>query len=186
MSRWIYGTFAIGLFFYQSFDAIDGKQARRTGTSGPLGELFDHGCDALNTTVSFQRWNENDEFRRWKKRDGKGHWTITDEGFVQLEVLLSASALNLGLSRWTGEFRNSISYQLCRQLSQTVTDCSRIVTALVATNANFYLTTWEEFHTGNLFLSAFSGPVEGILLIIAVFSITSVYGQCILQTLGRF
>lgn len=28
---------------YQSLDAIDGKQARRTGSSGPLGELFDHG-----------------------------------------------------------------------------------------------------------------------------------------------
>ncbi|KAG0174762.1 hypothetical protein DFQ30_002955 [Apophysomyces sp. BC1015] len=25
-------------------------KARRTGTSSPLGELFDHGCDALNTT----------------------------------------------------------------------------------------------------------------------------------------
>lgn len=27
---------------------IDGKQARRTGTSSPLGELFDHGIDTLN------------------------------------------------------------------------------------------------------------------------------------------
>ena len=40
---------AIGLFLYQSLDAIDGKQARRTGTSSPLGELFDHGCDSLST-----------------------------------------------------------------------------------------------------------------------------------------
>lgn len=32
-------------------DGIDGKQARRTGTSSPLGELFDHGLDALNCTV---------------------------------------------------------------------------------------------------------------------------------------
>jgi len=31
-------------------DAVDGKQARRTGTSSPLGQLFDHGCDALGTT----------------------------------------------------------------------------------------------------------------------------------------
>ena len=30
-------------------DAIDGKQARRTGTACPLGELFDHGCDSLST-----------------------------------------------------------------------------------------------------------------------------------------
>lgn len=47
---WLYFSFAIGLFAYTSLDAIDGKQARRTGTSSPLGELFDHGCDAINTT----------------------------------------------------------------------------------------------------------------------------------------
>lgn len=41
--NWVYTTFGIGLFMYQSLDAIDGKQARRTQTSGPLGELFDHG-----------------------------------------------------------------------------------------------------------------------------------------------
>ncbi|RCI05210.1 hypothetical protein CU098_001249, partial [Rhizopus stolonifer] len=34
--HWVYYTFGIGLFIYQSLDAIDGKQARRTGTSGPL------------------------------------------------------------------------------------------------------------------------------------------------------
>lgn len=30
-------------------DGIDGKQARRTGTSGPLGELFDHGLDSWSS-----------------------------------------------------------------------------------------------------------------------------------------
>jgi len=30
-------------------DGIDGKQARRTGSSSPLGELFDHGLDSLAT-----------------------------------------------------------------------------------------------------------------------------------------
>ncbi|KAH0753645.1 hypothetical protein KY290_023915 [Solanum tuberosum] len=34
-------------YFNQTFDAVDGKQARRTNSSSPLGELFDHGCDAL-------------------------------------------------------------------------------------------------------------------------------------------
>ena len=29
-----------------SQDGIDGKQARRTNTSGPLGEMFDHGLDS--------------------------------------------------------------------------------------------------------------------------------------------
>lgn len=44
---WYYATFS--LFGYQTLDAIDGKQARRTGSSSPLGELFDHGCDAFLT-----------------------------------------------------------------------------------------------------------------------------------------
>jgi ethanolaminephosphotransferase len=41
----------LGLFLYQTLDAIDGKQARRTGSSSPLGELFDHGCDAVSTSM---------------------------------------------------------------------------------------------------------------------------------------
>lgn len=40
---------AFGLFIYQTLDACDGKQARRTQTSSSLGELFDHGCDAVST-----------------------------------------------------------------------------------------------------------------------------------------
>ncbi|KAG8451038.1 hypothetical protein GDO86_003353 [Hymenochirus boettgeri] len=46
---WTYLSCALGLFIYQSLDAIDGKQARRTNSSTPLGELFDHGCDSLST-----------------------------------------------------------------------------------------------------------------------------------------
>jgi phosphatidylglycerophosphate synthase len=45
--HWVYYSFSLGLFLYQSLDAIDGKQARRTGTSGPLGELFDHGKEEI-------------------------------------------------------------------------------------------------------------------------------------------
>ncbi|KAN0061425.1 hypothetical protein ACQY0O_006272 [Thecaphora frezii] len=115
---WIFYTWAICLFAYQSLDSIDGKQARRTGMAGPLGELFDHGCDALNTT---------------------------------LECVLCAAALNLGRSWWAPA-------------------------SLVATLANFYLTTWEEYHTGTLFLSAFSGPVEGILMIVFIYALTGFAG----------
>lgn len=37
----------ISLFIYQTLDNLDGRQARRTGTSSPLGQFFDHGCDAI-------------------------------------------------------------------------------------------------------------------------------------------
>ncbi|XP_019869588.1 cholinephosphotransferase 1 isoform X1 [Aethina tumida] len=47
--RWACALAAFGLFAYQSLDAIDGKQARRTGAQNSLGELFDHGCDSVST-----------------------------------------------------------------------------------------------------------------------------------------
>ena len=43
--------------------------------------------------------------------------------------------------------------------------------------ANFYLTTWEEFHTGTLYLGIFNGPVEGIILLVIMYIITGVYGS---------
>ncbi|CAK5265991.1 unnamed protein product, partial [Mycena citricolor] len=121
LPRWVYFSCAIGLFLYQTFDAIDGKQARRTGMAGPLGEMFDHGCDAMNTT---------------------------------LEAILTCQALNLGRSWWT-------------------------VASQMATLANFYLTTWEEYHTGQLYLGVFSGPVEGILMIVVIFLISGTFGPAV-------
>lgn len=72
--------------------------------------------------------------------------------------------------------------------------------------ANFYLTTWEEFHTGTglstislflytdsssgqLFLGVFSGPVEGIIIIVAIYAITGFFGKyvtCPFFTSRRF
>ncbi|KKA23189.1 sn-1,2-diacylglycerol cholinephosphotransferase [Rasamsonia emersonii CBS 393.64] len=49
---WLYYNFAFGVWMYSTFDNVDGKQARRTGTSSGLGELFDHGIDSLNCTLA--------------------------------------------------------------------------------------------------------------------------------------
>ncbi|KAG2379605.1 hypothetical protein C9374_006722 [Naegleria lovaniensis] len=42
---------SILIFLYNTFDGCDGKQARRTGSSSPLGEVFDHGVDALTMSI---------------------------------------------------------------------------------------------------------------------------------------
>jgi len=47
----------------------------------------------------------------------------------------------------------------------------------ILTLANFYLTTWEEYHTGVLFLGYFSGPVEGILIVVAIYLVTGFRGM---------
>ncbi|KAM3175658.1 hypothetical protein ACTXT7_008098 [Hymenolepis weldensis] len=44
---WALVLAAVCIFIYQTLDALDGKHARETNTASPLGELFDHGCDAV-------------------------------------------------------------------------------------------------------------------------------------------
>ncbi|KAJ1675566.1 hypothetical protein EV182_001020 [Spiromyces aspiralis] len=74
LPSWVYYLYAACIWIYGSFDAVDGKQARRTGTSGPLGEMFDHGCDSLSVTAS------------------------------SLLMLLQATSMRLGQTWWTVAF----------------------------------------------------------------------------------
>lgn len=66
---------------------------------------------------------------------------------------MAARALNLGRSWWT-------------------------IASQMATLASFYLTTWEEHHTGVLYLGPFSGPIEGILMIVFIYVISGIFGEC--------
>ena len=116
--RWTYFSYALGMFLYQTFDACDGMHARRTGQSGPLGELFDHCIDSINTTLS---------------------------------LLVYISTTGIGYSYM-------------------------FVFAQFSVLCNFYLSTWEEYHTHKLFLSEFCGPVEGIIMLCVLFVMTGMFG----------
>lgn len=98
---------------------MDGKQARRTGTSSPLGELFDHGCDALSCSFS---------------------------------TIVLAASLGLGHSGYA-----------------TVL----LLTFIVP----FYTSTWEEYHTGTLYLGYFNGPTEGVIIACLVMTISAITGK---------
>ncbi|KIX02247.1 uncharacterized protein Z518_08186 [Rhinocladiella mackenziei CBS 650.93] len=115
---WLYYSFALGLWMYSTMDNIDGKQARRTGTSSGLGELFDHGIDSLNCTLG---------------------------------SLCETAAMGLGPSK-TGAF-----------------------TALVPCLPMFF-STWETYHTHTLYLGAFNGPTEGLILACSVMVISGYLG----------
>jgi len=56
---WILVVNGLATFIYYTLDCMDGKQARRTGSSSPLGQLFDHGVDCLTShfhVSAFQSW----------------------------------------------------------------------------------------------------------------------------------
>ncbi|KAI9149682.1 hypothetical protein H9P43_009859 [Blastocladiella emersonii ATCC 22665] len=115
---WLYFSFALGIWLYSTFDNVDGKQARRTGTSSPLGELFDHGCDALNCSVG---------------------------------ALVQAASLGLGNTWYTG----AVAFM---------------------TTVAFYFSTWEEYHTGTLYLGYVNGPTEGLIIACVMSMISGVMG----------
>lgn len=48
---WVWLCTAVNIFLAYTLDGIDGKQARRIGLSGPLGELFDHGLDSYTAAL---------------------------------------------------------------------------------------------------------------------------------------
>jgi phosphatidylglycerophosphate synthase len=50
LPAWTYIIFVILMFIGQTLDAIDGKHARNTKRSSPLGQLMDHGCDAISNS----------------------------------------------------------------------------------------------------------------------------------------
>ncbi|KLO08212.1 Choline/ethanolaminephosphotransferase [Schizopora paradoxa] len=126
---WLYLSFAVGLFLYQTFDNVDGKQARRTGTSSALGHIFDHTIDSLNCSLG---------------------------GLIQV-VSLSVGARPLSIFL-------------------TLVGC-----------AAMWFSTWEEYHTGTLYLGYFNGPTEGVLIACAIHVISAVFGpQIWLRPLQSF
>ncbi|XP_051826190.1 ethanolaminephosphotransferase 1-like [Antechinus flavipes] len=54
--NWVWWFAALSTFSAYALDSIDGKHARRTQSSSPLGELFDHGLDSWATSLFTISW----------------------------------------------------------------------------------------------------------------------------------
>ncbi|KAK0181669.1 hypothetical protein PV327_003934 [Microctonus hyperodae] len=119
--RWIFAIAAFNIFMAYTLDGIDGKQARRTQTSGPLGELFDHGLDSwsamLITVCMYSVFGRTDH---------------------------SLSPLRMYFILWN-------------------------------VFVNFYLSHWEKYNTGVLFLPW--GYDASMLATLIVFILTSIGGH---------
>ena len=113
------------MWLYSTFDNVDGKQARRTNSSSPLGELFDHVCDALNCSIG---------------------------------AVVQVAAMGLGVES---------------KISMLIPFLSIFA---------FFLSTWEEYHTGTLFLGYINGPTEGLIISCCTMIISGIYGPSIWKT----
>ncbi|XP_014613759.1 ethanolaminephosphotransferase 1-like [Polistes fuscatus] len=118
---WVFAIAAFNIFMAYTLDGIDGKQARRTQTSGPLGELFDHGLDS-----------------------------------------------------WTAMLITVCMYSVFGRTDHSVSPL-RMYFILWNVFVNFYLSHWEKYNTGVLFLPW--GYDASMLATVLVFILTSIGGH---------
>jgi ethanolaminephosphotransferase len=52
LPSWFCWCLGVCFFLYMVCDNVDGKQARRTASSSPLGMLFDHGIDCCTAVIN--------------------------------------------------------------------------------------------------------------------------------------
>lgn len=124
------------MLVYQTLDNMDGKQARKTGSSSPLGLLFDHGCDAMNSILGSANWIAAMAMVPGNVGDLAGG-----------DADLGDNVQNRSLpSQWIG--------------GDAFIAALLILFPMVA----FYVSTWEQYYTGKLILPPFNGPSEGLLM----------------------
>ncbi|KAL7579915.1 hypothetical protein ACA910_004918 [Epithemia clementina (nom. ined.)] len=106
--RWIFLWTGIAMLLYQTLDNMDGKHAVKTKSASPLGLLFDHGVDAINSIF------------------GSANWIIT-------------------------------------LMLHPVHDAALCFACVFGPYGMFFISTWEEYHTGELIMPIINGPSEGLL-----------------------
>jgi ethanolaminephosphotransferase len=106
--RWVWLYCSVGHFLGYALDGMDGKQARRTKSSTPVGELFDHGLDSWAAILlpvclasGFGRWHisASDDF--WACVSVLGafyvsHWEKYVTGIMYLPWLYDIMQLGCG------------------------------------------------------------------------------------------
>mmetsp|Transcript_5724 Transcript_5724/g.12465 ORF Transcript_5724/g.12465 Transcript_5724/m.12465 type:complete len:511 (-) Transcript_5724:162-1694(-) len=140
------------MLIYQTLDNMDGKQARKTGSSSPLGLLFDHGCDAVNTVLGSANWIAAMGMVPGNVSDLLGN---DDHGNIQSKSLLS-------------EIFGG--------------DAILAALLVLGPMILFYIGTWEQYYTGKLILPQFNGASDGIFLGATLHFVSFLWGPMFWQS----
>ncbi|XP_034618779.1 ethanolaminephosphotransferase 1-like isoform X1 [Trachemys scripta elegans] len=116
---WLFG--ACTTFCAYALDSIDGKHARRTQSSSPLGELFDHGLDSWATSIFILSY-----FSICSRDNGK-----TGTSVHTMYISLSIVLLNFMFSHWEKYNTGVLFLPWGYDLSQVTLIAMYLVTAAV-------------------------------------------------------
>ncbi|KAM7175990.1 ethanolaminephosphotransferase 1-like [Macrochelys suwanniensis] len=116
---WLFG--ACTTFCAYALDSVDGKHARRTQSSSPLGELFDHGLDSWATSLFILSY-----FSICSRDNGK-----TGISVYTMYISLSIVLLNFMFSHWEKYNTGVLFLPWGYDLSQVILIAMYLVTAAV-------------------------------------------------------
>lgn len=155
---WVYFLCGFVVLSYLHLDCLDGKQARRTKTSSPLGQLFDHGCDAasvhlitsmmagtlslgdghlvvIGTLAIMVPWfaAQWEEYHTGVMLYGNGYWGITEANY--LLVLINWITAAVGPWLWTSQLFEVLHMSPPQWLPHSVAHATvnQFIVAFVAT-----------------------------------------------------
>lgn len=108
---WVLITTAILFLIYQTLDGCDGKQARKTETGSQLGEILDHGVDAIILSVftyvlaQICFWEPNPYLYSWLWITFfTAHWEHFHTNVFYMGYLNACDAQNLIIALLVGVF----------------------------------------------------------------------------------
>ncbi|KAK9829687.1 hypothetical protein WJX72_007350 [[Myrmecia] bisecta] len=133
--RWVYFLNGFASLAYMHLDCLDGKQARRTKTSSPLGQLFDHGCDAVSVHLIIAALASSldlgvslvavggamailvpwilahwEEYHTGNMLYGNGYWGLTEANYALVFVHFATAAF--GPHIWTAHLSSLLPVKL--------------------------------------------------------------------------
>uniref|UniRef100_A0A8C9R444 Ethanolaminephosphotransferase 1 n=1 Tax=Scleropages formosus TaxID=113540 RepID=A0A8C9R444_SCLFO len=157
---WVWVAAGVFNFTAYTLDGVDGKQARRTNSSTPLGELFDHGLDSwaciffVVTVYSIF---------------GRGE---TGVDVSTLYYILWSVLFSFILSHWEKYNTGVLFLPWGYDISQVTISVVYIITAVVGVEAWYKPILWN-FHYRDLFTVMILGETQ--LLAVLVWSVDRAY-----------
>ncbi|XP_077208570.1 ethanolaminephosphotransferase 1-like isoform X2 [Paroedura picta] len=120
---WVFGAFASCLAYI--LDSLDGKHARRTQSSSPLGELFDHGLDSWAASIL-----PLSLFSICSRDNGKVGLPVST-----MYLFLIVISLNFTFSHWEKKITGVLFLPWGYEISQVVLLAAYLLTAVFGVEA---------------------------------------------------
>uniref|UniRef100_A0A3B3SRN2 Ethanolaminephosphotransferase 1 n=1 Tax=Paramormyrops kingsleyae TaxID=1676925 RepID=A0A3B3SRN2_9TELE len=159
---WVWVAAGVFNFIAYTLDGVDGKQARRTSSSTPLGELFDHGLDSwaciffVSTVYSIF---------------GRGN---TGVDVLTLYYILWSVLFSFILSHWEKYNTGVLFLPWGYDISQVTISVVYIITAVVGVEA-WYKPIYGNFYYRDLFTVMILGCAFVVTLPMSLYNVFKAY-----------